>query len=59
MSQEVERDLHIRIETIISRSRHAEEAFLVDGKTASANIIEMLKKEGHLVKEASVFEVSY
>jgi predicted GTPase len=48
MSETDKHRVTIQIEQIIERSRHQEEMFLIDSKTAASDILDYLQKE-HLI----------
>lgn len=48
MSNLEQSEIQQKIAQIIERSRHHEEMFLIDSKTAATNILEFLKKKNLL-----------
>ncbi len=48
MSNLEQSEIHVNIAQIIERSRHQDERFLVDSKSAASNIIEFLIKKNLL-----------
>lgn len=51
MSQMEQYNVQVKIAEIINRSRHHEESFLVDTKTAASNIIKYLQKANIMLAE--------
>jgi hypothetical protein len=45
MSEHTQAQVQLKIAQIIERSRHSEEMFLIDSKTAASEIIDFLKQE--------------
>ena len=52
MSQIEQHNVQVKIAEIINRSRHHEESFLVDSKTAASDIIKYLQRENIVLAEA-------
>jgi hypothetical protein len=51
MSETQKHIVKLQIEQIIERSRHQEEMFLIDSKTAALNILQYLQNENLILLE--------
>lgn len=51
MSETQKHIVKLQIEQIIERSRHQEEMFLIDSKTAASNILQYLQNENLILLE--------
>lgn len=51
MSEIENHKIRLQIEQIIERSRHLDEMFLIDSKTAASNILQYLQKENLISNE--------
>jgi hypothetical protein len=51
MSEIQKHIVKLQIEQIIERSRHQDEMFLIDSKTAASNILQYLQKENLILLE--------
>lgn len=51
MSEVEKHTIRLQIEQIIERSRHQDEMFLIDSKTAASDILQLLQKENLISTE--------